>query len=223
MIGAIISCVGMPAARVRGSCASRAAGELVRGSITRASLASSVVMRDADADGAVRGQLLQQIDVARDQGVLGDDADRLAALGGDFQAAAGELELALGRLVAIGDAGEGDRLRPPVRPGEPLAQQLGGAMLHQDLGFEVEAGAEAQVLVARPGVAVAAAVGAAAVGIDAVAEADVGAVVFGDDRLRLVGQVLGRRAVELRPGTPRRRRRARSRLRAGCGTKGLAG
>lgn len=33
--------------------------------------------------------------------------------------------------------------------------------------------------------------GAASIGIETVAEADVGAVVFGDDRLRFVGQVLG--------------------------------
>ena len=153
----------------------------------------------------MRGELLQQVDVARHQRVLGDDADRLAALGRDFEAAARELELALGRLVAIGDAGEGDRLRPPARPGEPLAQQLRGAVLHQHLGLEIEAGAEAQVFVIRPGVAVAAAVGAAAVRIDAVAEADVRAVVLGDDRLRLVGADTRSAADRARPGNLHRR------------------
>ena len=84
-----------------------------------------------------------------------------------------------------------------LRLGQEVAQQLGRAVLDEDFGLEVEPGREAQVLVRRPGVAVAAAVGAAAVGVDAVAEADVGAVVLGDDRLRLVGQILGRRPAEL--------------------------
>ena len=43
--------------------------------------------RNAHADGIVLGKLLEQIDVARHERVLGDDADRLPALGRDFDAA----------------------------------------------------------------------------------------------------------------------------------------
>ena len=107
------------------------------------------------------------------------------------------MEFALDGLIAIGDAGEGDRFRPPVGASEPVAEEFGRAVFDEHLGFEVEAGGEAEVFVVRPGVAVAAAVRAAAVGIHAIAEADVGAVVLGDDGLRIVGQVLRGRAVEL--------------------------
>src|SRR5690348_730887 len=106
----------------------------------------------------VGGELLQQVDVAADECVLRDDADRLAAFGSDGHAAARDFELALGRLVAIGDAGEGDRLRLPLRAAEELAKLFGGAVLDEDFGFEVEAGRETKVFVVRPGVAVAAAV-----------------------------------------------------------------
>src|SRR5690606_33463303 len=58
--------------------------------------------------------------------------------------------------------------------------------LHHDLPLEIRAGAEAQVLVRGPRIAVRAAVEAAAVGIDAVAEAEVGAVVPRKDLARVV-------------------------------------
>ena len=67
----------------------RASGELVRGSITRASFGVERGDRDADADGVMGGQCCKQIDVAGHECVLGDDADRLPALGRDGEAARG--------------------------------------------------------------------------------------------------------------------------------------
>src|SRR3989304_3328740 len=63
-------------------------------------------------------------------------------------------------------------------------------MLDEDFGLEVQAGAEAEGFVRGAGLAVDATVLATAVGIDTIAEADVGAVVFGEDRLGPVGDEL---------------------------------
>ena len=72
----------------------------------------------------VARQLAQEVRVARHQRRLGDDADGVAELGEHLEAAARDLELALDRLVAVGDAGERDQLGLPSRRGERGAQQL---------------------------------------------------------------------------------------------------
>ena len=97
------------------------------------------------------GQLGEQIEIADHQRVFGDDADRLAAFGRNLNAAAGDAKLALGRLVAIGDAGKGDHFGLPVGPGEPMAKQLGRAEFHEHLGFEIEARPKAKKLVTPGG------------------------------------------------------------------------
>ncbi len=153
--------------------------------------------RKCDADGAVRGKLLEQIDVPRHQRVLRNDPDRLPALGRHGHAATRDLELPLAGLVAIGDAGKGDQLRPPRGASEKIAEQLGRPIFDEHLCFEIEPGRQAQVLVVGSGVAIAATVGTAAVGIYAKAEAHVRAVVFGHNRLRLVGKILGGGPAEL--------------------------
>ena len=62
-------------------------------------------------------------------------------------------------------------------------------MFDKDLGLEVDPGVHAQVLVRRPGVAVAASMSTAPVRIDAVAKGYVWAVVLADDALCVVMQV----------------------------------
>jgi hypothetical protein len=76
----------------------------------------------------------------------------------------------------------------PTRRGQFGPQQLGGIVLDENPGFEIQAGVQPEHFVSRPGIAVGAAVLAAAVGIDAVAERDVGAVVFGDQPPGFIGQ-----------------------------------
>src|SRR4051812_38707196 len=66
-------------------------------------------------------------------------------------------------------------------------------MLYQHLRFEIQPGAQSQILMPRPGIAIAAAVRAASIWIYAVAKPDVRAIVFGDNRLRLVRDIFGRR------------------------------
>ena len=74
-----------------------------------------------------------------------------------------------------------------ARARELGAQQRGGVGLVEDPGLEVDAGREIDVGMARPRVAVDAAVLAAAVGIDRLLEGDVGRVVAGDDAARELG------------------------------------
>ena len=148
--------------------------------------------RDADRDvhvGDAR-QRLQHVDVALDQRRLGDDAHRVRVLDAHLQAAARQPVRGLQRLVAVGDAAEHDELAPPALLAERRAQQRRRLQLDHDLAIEVGAGAEAQVLVRRARVAIRAGVEAAAVRVDAVREADVRAVVLGEDLPRVIGEHL---------------------------------
>src|SRR5262249_17138082 len=103
-----------------------------------------------------------------------------------LEAAAGEAPGGLERLVAVGDAGEEHELALPRALLERLDEQRRRLGLDHDLALEVGAGAERQVLVRRPRVAVRAGVVAAAVGGHAPAEAEAGRGVVGEDRARAV-------------------------------------
>ena len=94
MIGATITRTGTPAAASARIARSRAAGVLVRGSIVRASSASSVVTLTATWTSSQRRHLAEQVQIAHDQGVFRDDANRLPGFKQHFQAAAGDAELA---------------------------------------------------------------------------------------------------------------------------------
>lgn len=61
------------------------------------------------------GQLRQQIHIPGDEEVLRDDANRIAEIQQHLQAAAGELELPLERLITIGHAAHPEHLRFPFR------------------------------------------------------------------------------------------------------------
>src|SRR5919112_699159 len=80
-------------------------------------------------------------------------------------------------------------------------QQLGGVLFNQDPALKIQPRREAEVFVVRAGEAVDAAMAASPVRVDARVEADVGAVVAGDDRTRGVTQVdrLRSRLYSIRP------------------------
>lgn len=136
---------------------------------------------NVDEDAVEACELGEDVDVAGDERVFRDDEDRVAKFGADLEAAAGEAKVAFGGLVAVGRAAHGDGLGPPFFRGEFAAEEFGGAEFDEDFGFEIEAAAPAEVFVIRAGEAVGAAVFAAAVAIETVSEADVGAVVFGEE------------------------------------------
>src|SRR5439155_5513189 len=117
---------------------------------------ASVPDGDADADGNARVllQLLKDVQVALDQRRLRDDPGWIPVLGADLEASAGEPVARLERLVAVGDAGEDDQLAFPGWALERLPQQLRRLRLDRDLALEVRPGAEPEVFVSRPGIAV---------------------------------------------------------------------
>src|SRR6185503_16074607 len=116
-------------------------------------------------------------------------ADGIAKLRENGDAAPRDPELSLDRLIRIGDAADGDRLRLPAFLVQLFAEQRRRIFLDHDLRLEVEARGKAEVFVRRPRVTVDAAVLAAAIRIDAGFEADVRTVVGGDDRSRRIAEV----------------------------------
>ena len=154
----------------------------------RLQLARERAVEAGDGDKDLHQVLLrhrrEQVQVALDQGGLGHHRERMLAFGEDLDDLPGDPEFSLDRLVAVGIRADGDRARHVARLRELGAQQLGRVGLREQLSLEVEPRRELEVRMARAGVAVDAAVLAAAIGIDRLREADVGRVVARDDRAR---------------------------------------
>ena len=160
----------------------------------RLHLAGDAAVERGDGDGdlgeAARGHAGQDIDVAHHQGRLGDDADRMAGAVQHLEDGAGYAALPLDRLIGVGDGAERYVFRHVAGIAEFLLQQLGGVDLGVELGLEIEARRVAEVGMRGAGEAVDAAVLATPIGVDGLVEADVGAVVAGDDAFgRLVAHV----------------------------------
>ena len=136
-------------------------------------------------------ELFEQIEVADQHRVLGDQADRLPCLGSDLQASSRQFQRAFDGLVTVGDAREGDRGRLPSGSVQPVTEQVGSLVLDDAAGLEVESRIESEKLVAGTGVAIGTAVFATPIGIEAVGEGNVGAVVAADDRAGRVGEEFG--------------------------------
>ena len=112
-------------------------------------------------------QLLQQIEVSGDEGVLGHNTHRVTALGEHLKAAARELEPPLYRLVTVGVGTQRNRLRPITALGQFLPQQLRCVFLHHNARLKIQPGGKAKKLVRGTGEAVHTAVLAAAVRVNA--------------------------------------------------------
>ena len=111
---------------------------------------------------------------------LGDDRHRMPALRQHLEDAARDLEPALERLVGIGVGAERDRLAAVAGARELALEQRRRVVLGEQLGLEVEPGREPEIGVARPRVAVDAAVLAAAIGVDRRSNGMSGECVAGD-------------------------------------------
>ena len=97
------------------------------------------------ADQVLRGQRREQIDVALDQCVLGDQRERMPGLQHDLDQLAGQLELAFDRLVRIGVDAQCNRLRHVTRFRQFLAQQMRRIGLGEQLGLEVQPRRQVQI------------------------------------------------------------------------------
>ena len=124
MIGATITVTGMPASASRRT-ASRRLRRRRGARLHRAGkLAVERGDRDRDLAQVPRSAIaLQDVDVARDQRRLGDDADRMVGSRQHLEDRARDAPLALDRLVGIGICPERDRLRRVAGLGELLCQQ----------------------------------------------------------------------------------------------------
>ena len=118
--------------------------------------------------------------ISADLVVIGD---RVPGFEQHFEDGAHDPVLALRRLVGIGIGTDGDGLDAVARRPEFAAQLRRGVGLDEDFLLEIESGRQAEIGVGRPGIAIGAAVLAATIGIDRTVEADIGAVVAGNDRL----------------------------------------
>ncbi len=151
--------------------------------------------RDESLDQVLAGHRRQQVDVALDQRRLGDDGERMVALGEHLDQSARDAVAAFDRLVAVGIGAESERRDAIAGARELVLQQLDRVGLGEELGLEIEARRELEIGVGRSRVAVDAAVLAAAIGIHRLVERNVGRIVARDDRARAF---LDHRRLELR-------------------------
>ena len=97
------------------------------------------------ADQVFRRQRCEQIDVALDQRVLGNQRKWMLGFQHHFDQLAGQLELALDRLVRVGVDAQRDRLWHIARLRQLLAQQLRRIGLGKQLGLEIQARRQVQI------------------------------------------------------------------------------
>ena len=171
MTGATITEVGTPAPASRRSASRRRAGVAARGSITRASLGSSVVTESATLTRPCARHARQDVEIAQHQRRFGDDADRMAGSARALRGCARMTRYApFDRLIGIGVGADRDGASAHS-PGRQFAlQQLRRLRLDEQLRFEIEPGRKPEIGVGRSREAIDAAVLAAAIGIDRAVE-----------------------------------------------------
>ena len=82
----------------------------------------------------------EEIEIPFDQGILGDDRDRMFALGQYLEDLARDPPFALDRLVRVRICTNGDALATIAGFGKGFAQQLRGVDLGEQPGLEVQPG-----------------------------------------------------------------------------------
>lgn len=146
--GATLTPTGMPA-----SASVRIAQPSRRRGCARLQLACQLGVERGDGHRR-HGQVLrrhrrQQVDVAFDQGRLGDQTDRMIAIVQHLQHVARDAQFAFDRLIGIGIAPQRDRLAAIAGPGQRLAQQIGSVGLGEQPGLEVQPRRQLQVRMRR--------------------------------------------------------------------------
>ena len=133
----------------------------------------------------------EDIDIARHQRRLGDDADRVVVAVEHLEHAPRQCEAALGRLVGVRVGAHGDHAAAIAGAGQLARELRRRVVLGEDAALEILAGREAEIGMGRARVAIDAAVLAAAIDVDRTVEAEVGRVVARDHRAARVGPHLG--------------------------------
>lgn len=137
------------------------------------------------------GELDEQVEVASDEVVLGDEHDGVAAFDQDFQALTGNLKFLLQRLIRIRNAGARKANGFVARPGQFSTEQGWGFLLNHDFAFKVKACREAKVFVGGPGIAVGAAVLTASIWVQAGIKRQIRAGMARNDGTAVVAEYLG--------------------------------
>ena len=144
--------------------------------------------RDEDQRGVQPGEPRQQIDVASDQLILGNNDDRILKFSEHFKTAPCELQPPLDGLIRISDTAYRDDLRLPLRRQQFAAKQLRSVLLHKDFCFEIQASGESEIFVIRPSEAVDATMFAAPIRINTRRKTHIRTVVVINDGPRVVFQ-----------------------------------
>jgi hypothetical protein len=108
----------------------------------------------------------EKVEVAQDQGRLGEDREGIARLSQRLDDPPREVVPTLGALVGVGVGPHGDVLAVPARRTELGPDALDGIHLDHEFAFEVLAHAEPEVFVGGTGEAVRAGVATPSVGVD---------------------------------------------------------
>jgi len=122
----------------------------------------------------VSREIPQQIDIAQDQGALGDDGDRVAAASQYRENAACNFEPLFQRLIPIGVDAQRDRFANVFRLCEFAFENFDRIGLVEQLCFKIQAGRQAQIRMGRTGKTVHAAVAASSIGIDRLVKPHIG-------------------------------------------------
>ena len=133
---------------------------------------------------AFGGHAAKDVQVARDQGVLGDDADWQLPLSQHLQQRARNAQFAFDGLVRVGVGTQHDQGWLVTRLGQLGTQQGGCIALGENLRFKIKTRRQTQVGVRGSGIAIHAAMLATLIGVDALLKADVGRLVAADDAAR---------------------------------------
>ena len=139
--------------------------------------------RHEHLDQPARRHRPEDVDVALDQRRLGDQPDRLAELGTHLKHRARDLPVTLHRLVGVGVGADRNRFAHIGRARQLGAQQFRRVALGKQLRLEVQPRRQAPVRIARPRIAIHAAMLATVVRVDRLVERNVRRLVARNDRL----------------------------------------
>lgn len=101
-------------------------------------------------DQLLLGQGREQIHVALDQRVLGDQRERMPGFLHHLDQLAGYAQLAFDWLIRISVDAQGNRLRHIAGLGQLAPQHVGSIGLGEDLGFEIQPRRQVQIGMRRP-------------------------------------------------------------------------
>src|SRR4029077_20263851 len=110
--------------------------------------------RDSRHRQPVARHLCENVEVALDQRRFGDDRDRVAKIAQYFEDRPGAAELALDRLIGIGVAAECDWAAHIALLAQLDSEQFCSLRLVKEPALEIEPRRQAEIGMARPGIAI---------------------------------------------------------------------